>query len=719
MSESESSLNENTFCEKSPGSGFGRRFSGVLLLIVIAAVISLLIRNLDVFGNILKVIIGFGGVILVHEFGHFVVAKLSGMKVEAFSIGFSPVLAGILRTERGYRIRILPSFFPKENDDSDEGRLSFTIGRKGKPGETEYRIGLIPFGGFNKILGQEDTKAAKAGDDPRSYINKPIIVRMAVIAAGVVFNALSAILVFMIVYLVGINLVPPVVGGVAPNSPAARAGLRAGDEIIEIAGKKDNLDFRNIIIAAILSGRDEKVPLRVRHTDNTEEDLAIAAKRMSTLNGEMRAFGIEWPTSLTIANVSDAAGLYKRTGLKPGDRIKSVNGKQVRAYWELEDIIAEAFVPAVTVVAERTDPVSKKSEAVESQLRLEWLYAGSLEVESDSELSHVYSMVPRLRVTDVSKEGDANDVAHALRRGDIILAVGNIENPTYKELRDLTEEYESKALPIKALRLDGGGAEEVLTVTVTPKWSRDVDRVVIGINVELDTEHPVVAKTITAEGGPAALAIPRGATITAVDGVSVSSFYDIVREIRRNSGQRITIDYRLSNEIAGDVVLQAGATEKPISVKVVFAEFVPFKLLQRLYKAGGPGEAITIGLKKTSVLIVDTCLSIRRMIQGLVSRKEFSGPVGLIKVSYDIAAERPLVEFIHFLGLISVLLAVFNLLPIPPFDGGWLVLLAVEKVRGSALSERAQGAVAYAGVVFVIALFLYLTFNDIVNIFSR
>ena len=102
-----------------------------------------------------------------------------------------------------------------------------------------------------------------------------------------------------------------------------------------------------------------------------------------------------------------------------------------------------------------------------------------------------------------------------------------------------------------------------------------------------------------------------------------------------------------------------------------------------------------------------------------MGQEELSGPVGIIAMSYQIAAKQPLVDYVYFLGVISVLLAVFNLLPIPPFDGGWLVLLAVEKVKGSALSERVQETIAYAGVVFIIALFLYLTFNDIVNMFFR
>jgi regulator of sigma E protease len=95
------------------------------------------------------------------------------------------------------------------------------------------------------------------------------------------------------------------------------------------------------------------------------------------------------------------------------------------------------------------------------------------------------------------------------------------------------------------------------------------------------------------------------------------------------------------------------------------------------------------------------------------------GPVGIISLSYRIVAEQPMIYYVYFLGLISAVIAVFNFLPLPPLDGGLVVLLLVEKVKGSALSERVQGAIAYIGWALILTLILYVTFNDIVrNFFS-
>jgi len=698
---------------------FNKRFRLILFVAVFVAVVYLIAQNLNTFGNILLTMFGFGSVVLVHEFGHFIVAKLSGIKVEAFSIFMPPTLFGVQRTENGFKFRVLPKLFAKEGDESGEDGLSFTIGGKGKASETEYRLGLIPFGGFVKMLGQEDTGTVKASDDPRSFANKPASIRAAVLAAGVVFNVISAVIIFMIVFLIGINLTPAVVGGVVPNSPAAGAGLKAGDEIIEVAGKKDDLDFSNIGIAAALSGKDEKIALRVRHEDGSEEDLALVAKEMQTPTGKMRLFGIVPPTSLTIGRLSedDANDLYSKTGLLAGDRIKSVDGREVQSHWELEELIENVLVKEVVLSAERVGD-SGEVGSIESEIRLNLMHTTSYYVESEFELSHIYSMVPRLRITVVSEElASSVDDEISLQPDDVIVAIGDVENPTYSEMRDVTEKSEDKELPVKVLRTNDNGVEEVFTVTVKPQKPAGSDRVLIGIGVALDAEHPIVAKTINAEGGPPKLAIPRGARITAVDGAGVSHFYEIIREIRRYAGERITIDWRLDEEIAGNVALDVGTDGESVTVKSALVEFIPFEDLKRPYKASGPIDAVGMGYRKTVMFVAQTYVTLKRLVGGLVSPKNLMGPVGIITLSYRIVAEQPLVYYVYFLGLISAVIAVFNFLPLPPLDGGLVVILLVEKVKGSALSERVQGIIAYAGWALILTLILYVTFNDIVRSF--
>jgi S1-C subfamily serine protease len=281
-------------------------------------------------------------------------------------------------------------------------------------------------------------------------------------------------------------------------------------------------------------------------------------------------------------------------------------------------------------------------------------------------------MVPRLRVTAVFEKplsttdkmlalpntlliklGIRKETAREkikLKEGDIIVSAGDIENPTYQEIREATQRYANKELPVKVLRHEASGVEQVLSVTVKPWQSEESGRAFIGITLALDAGHAVVAKTITAKDGPAKLEIPRGAQITAVDGVNVSSFYDILRELAKHKGgERISIEYRLTDRQGGVVSVKAVDEAKVVTVKSIFAKSIPFDDIQRLYKASGPAEAIGMGARRAIMFIANAYLTLKRFAGGLVSAKSFMGPVGIAKLSYDIVTERPFIYYVYFI----------------------------------------------------------------------
>ena len=163
--------------------------------------------------TILACIFVFGILVTVHEFGHFITAKLTGMKVEEFSIGFGPTIY------------------------------------QQQEGETLYSLRMLPLGGYNKIAGMDPDDP----DDPeRGFNSKPVSSRMLVILAGSLMNILLPVLIFFGLFLAFGMDVPenkPVLGQIIEGYPAEQSGLKEGDRILSINGKPVHewLDIRKNI----------------------------------------------------------------------------------------------------------------------------------------------------------------------------------------------------------------------------------------------------------------------------------------------------------------------------------------------------------------------------------------------------------------------------------------------------------------------------------------
>lgn len=155
---------------------------------------------------ILPFLVVLGVLIFFHELGHFLAAKYFGVKVLKFSLGFGPKLVGK------------------------------------KMGETEYLISALPLGGYVKMLGEsadEEEKPLSPEDEKKSFSNKHVGKRIAIVAAGPIFNLLLALLIFCSFYIVaGIHVMTPEIGQVRENSPASSAGFLKGDIIVSVGGKK-------------------------------------------------------------------------------------------------------------------------------------------------------------------------------------------------------------------------------------------------------------------------------------------------------------------------------------------------------------------------------------------------------------------------------------------------------------------------------------------------
>jgi regulator of sigma E protease len=153
--------------------------------------------------TVLATVIVLGVLIFVHELGHFLFAKLFGVRVEVFSLGFPPKL------------------------------LHKQIG------ETDYRLSVIPLGGYVKLFGENPKDEVPPELEPVSFSHQPLWRRFLIVIAGPTFNLLfAAVALFFVFTFSGIPYLTTVIGGVKANSPAARAGLEKGDQILAVAGEK-------------------------------------------------------------------------------------------------------------------------------------------------------------------------------------------------------------------------------------------------------------------------------------------------------------------------------------------------------------------------------------------------------------------------------------------------------------------------------------------------
>jgi len=151
--------------------------------------------------NIFAFVVVLGVLIFFHELGHFLVARLFGVGVEKFSLGFGPRLFGK------------------------------------KVGLTDYRVSVVPLGGYVKMVGEDPTKEMDPEDIPLSFTHKHVFKRMLIVAAGPAFNLLLAVLIFYGIFQIsGTYILKPSIGGVQEDSPALAAGLQAGDSIAAIDG---------------------------------------------------------------------------------------------------------------------------------------------------------------------------------------------------------------------------------------------------------------------------------------------------------------------------------------------------------------------------------------------------------------------------------------------------------------------------------------------------
>lgn len=265
-------------------------------------------------------LIAIGILVTVHEFGHYWVAKKLGVKILRFSLGFGHVLWS----------------------------------RRFGEDDTEFVISAIPLGGYVKMLGEYETETEDTidpADLPRAFNRQPLHVKIPIVIAGPLFNFLLAIVVYTMMFMIGITGIRPVVGDVTPNSPAERAGLRSGYEIVAVSGQPTALwdSVKQETLPKLIN--KELLTYSVLTEDQHQYDLTVDLTHISIDDlGQGQFFkllGIElFPAIVGEVTPGSAA---ERAGLQTDDKIIALDNQPIYNWQTWAEYVAERPEQAIRV----------------------------------------------------------------------------------------------------------------------------------------------------------------------------------------------------------------------------------------------------------------------------------------------------------------------------------------------------------------------------------
>ncbi len=260
--------------------------------------------------NVFAFVVVLGILIFFHELGHFLVARLFGVGVEKFSLGFGPRLFG--RTV----------------------------------GMTDYRISAIPLGGYVKMVGDEPDAELDPEMIPYSFTHKHVFKKIMIVAAGPFFNLLLAVIIYAGFFtFIGTEDIRPVVNHVVKESPADRAGLQAGDVVVAINGS--TVASWSDINRLIADGQGSEVRITARR-DGTPFEVAVTPQTKvakDLLGDDAPYYDIGFsglaPLKAVVGDVADGYPA-KKAGMQPGDLIVAIDDHPVDSWNTMKSIISQS-----------------------------------------------------------------------------------------------------------------------------------------------------------------------------------------------------------------------------------------------------------------------------------------------------------------------------------------------------------------------------------------
>jgi regulator of sigma E protease len=713
--------------------------------------------------NIVRVFLGLGFVIFVHELGHFLAAKFFGVKCEKFYVGFDvPIRIGPIR---------LPSKL-----------FHFQWG------ETEYGIGSIPLGGYVKMLGQDDDprrmeeenerirlaggQAEAVGHaqyDPRSFPAKSVFARMVIISAGVIMNIIFGIIFAAVAFKIGVPYDSSVIGDVFPGDPAWQAGLQSADRIIQVDEMKEpnpKMSFRDLREAIALAGFDnptKPIPIIVerdgktlsfdvvgttRHDrDKRQRLLSLGFSGLSTTQlsaGEVfvREIDANWPEAKDVL-----------PDFKPGDKIIAVNGSPLPIHdgfsspleHQLNEQLHPNFDKTIKVTVERTYDEDKKqfqeSGEKAKQVELDWkpmpmktlgiafepgpiaaIQVGSLAEKAGVKVGDLIEMLDDepiknahiLPLLIAKKKG--REVTLKLRRAEKEGESGAAYTFSWRVPERFSIVDSSGLFNAVGLELPGSGIafspSNVIASLDPQATSRDGVSILPGevvLNFRLDPSNDgIVLKSLESLFSTELKTLLQGRELK--NGYSSLYLNSLIQ--RMPVGTKIKLDFMRDGVV------------KPASLVVAFDREwswfdrgAIFQPARQIRTAESTQEAFSLGMKETKEKASSVLKFLRMLFTGKIPVEAAGGP-GMIFYAATSAASEGTTNLLLFLTMLSANLAVINFLPIPALDGGHMMFLLYEGIIGKPVNEALQMRLTIMGVLALLSLMVFVTFNDVMN-FSK
>ncbi|MGR3294317.1 MAG: RIP metalloprotease RseP [Candidatus Scalindua sp.] len=592
--------------------------------------------------NVILVIVGIGLLIFIHELGHFLVAKKIGVRVHAFSLGFGPAI------------------------------ISKQIG------DTDYRLSLIPLGGYVKLAG-EQREDSNSGEDWEFMSKKPWQ-RAAVLVAGVTCNTILAFILFIVAFRVGVPFITSEIGQTMPGGPAWEAGIRPGDKIVRIDNVIDP-DFEDIFISVALSGSPEGINMAIERDNEIFEvnvvpvyDASVGIQRI----GISPASTLEVHKIFTVENADTPAQVSE---LHVNDKILAVNGKAIATLNDFRKIVNANPGKELNLSVLRND--QKRDIKVTPSVVTRWMIGLSCATS---------------KLDGVKKDSLAYSIG--LEKGDEIVNVNSQNIHGFSELINTIKEAPDGIITLQVNRVSG-----TKYLKLTKLGEETVKEFSEGI-----FPHYGLTVDSTVEGFPAEKkGIKPGDTITSISGEDVTEWSQLLTIVTASQGNEFEIAWTHNYETITKTI-------KPQKSKKTAQGILGIKFREKkVVRKYGLAKACVVGSHKTVINIKRIYLTIQGFVSKKLSTKALGGPVLIAQASYA-SAQSGIGKLMYFMAIISINLAVINILPVPVLDGGHLMFLGIEKIKGSPVSEKTMAIANYIGMGLILTLMLYATKNDIMRL---